>query len=551
MAATLSYRFYKSILLLSAFLSIAQAQQAGTLTTETHPSLTWETCTSEGSCTVTTGSVVIDSNWRWIHDVNSSTNCYTGNTWDTTLCPDDVTCATNCALDGADYSSTYGVTTSGSEVRLNFVTDNSNGANIGSRLYLLEDSTTYQVFNLLNQEFTFDVDVSNLPCGLNGALYFVDMDSDGGMARFPANKAGAKYGTGYCDAQCPSDLKFIDGEANCDGWVASTNNINTGTGGHGSCCVEMDVWEANSVSNALTPHSCDTPGQTMCDGDACGGTYSTDRYGGTCDPDGCDFNPYRMGNKTFYGDGMVVDTSSTFTVVTQFITDDGTSTGTLSEIKRFYVQNGVVIDQSESTISGVTGNVIDTDFCTAQKTAFGDEDTFSTHGGFSSVSAALADGMVLVLSLWDDYYADMLWLDSIYPTNDTSTTPGAARGSCDISSGVPATIEDSEASAYVTYSNIKTGPLGSTYSSGTSGSSSSSSSSTSSATSSKTSTTSKTTTSTSSKTTTTSKTTTSTSSSSTGAAHYAQCGGSGWTGATTCVSPYTCTVQNAYYSQCL
>jgi endo-1,4-beta-xylanase len=32
---------------------------------------------------------------------------------------------------------------------------------------------------------------------------------------------------------------------------------------------------------------------------------------------------------------------------------------------------------------------------------------------------------------------------------------------------------------------------------------------------------------------------------------YGQCGGEGWTGGTTCVSPYTCQVQNAYYSQCL
>jgi len=37
----------------------------------------------------------------------------------------------------------------------------------------------------------------------------------------------------------------------------------------------------------------------------------------------------------------------------------------------------------------------------------------------------------------------------------------------------------------------------------------------------------------------------------TGAAHYAQCGGAGWTGATVCVSPYTCTASGAYYSQCL
>lgn len=64
------------------------------------------------------------------------------------------------------------------------------------------------MFRLLNQEFTFDVDISQLPCGVNGALYFVEMDQDGGLSKYPGNKAGAAYGTGYCDAQCPQDLKF-------------------------------------------------------------------------------------------------------------------------------------------------------------------------------------------------------------------------------------------------------------------------------------------------------------------------------------------------------
>lgn len=69
-----------------------------------------------------------------------------------------------------------------------------------------------ELFKLKNREFTFDVDVSNLPCGLNGALYFVEMDRDGGLSEYTNNKAGAKYGTGYCDSQCPQDIKFIDGE---------------------------------------------------------------------------------------------------------------------------------------------------------------------------------------------------------------------------------------------------------------------------------------------------------------------------------------------------
>ncbi|TGO63828.1 hypothetical protein BOTNAR_0095g00260 [Botryotinia narcissicola] len=46
-------------------------------------------------------------------------------------------------------------------------------------------------------------------------------------------------------------------------------------------------------------------------------------------------------------------------------------------------------------------------------------------------------------------------------------------------------------------------------------------------------------------------TTTITSPGSTGVAHYGQCGGTGYTGSTTCASPYTCTYANAYYSQCL
>lgn len=33
--------------------------------------------------------------------------------------------------------------------------------------------------------------------------------------------------------------------------------------------------------------------------------------------------------------------------------------------------------------------------------------------------------------------------------------------------------------------------------------------------------------------------------------HWGQCGGQGWTGPTTCASPYTCTYSNPYYSQCL
>lgn len=193
----------------------------------------------------------------------------------------------------------------------------------------------------------------------------------------------------------------------------------------------------------------------MCNGDGCGGTYSSTRYAGTCDPDGCDFNSYRMGDKSFYGKGLTVDTSSKFTVVTQFIGNP------LSEIKRFYVQNGRVIPNSQSTISGVTGNSVTPAFCDAQKAAFGDNYSFKTHGGFPSMSKAMSGGMTLVMSIWDDHYANMLWLDSTYPT--TNTAPGGPRGSCATTSGVPHDVETQSPGASVTFSNIKFGPINSTF----------------------------------------------------------------------------------------
>ncbi|KAK7735573.1 Exoglucanase 1 [Cytospora paraplurivora] len=451
---------HRQIAALSAIVAAGKvaAQQVCTSQTETHPSLTWSTCTSSGSCTSTTGSVVIDANWRWVHTVSGYTNCYTGNEWDTSICNTSTSCATDCCVDGSDYSNTYGVTTSGDALTLKFVTQGSSSKNIGSRLYLLASDTTYEEFDLLGKEFTFDVDVSNLPCGLNGALYFVSMEADGGLSEDTNNKAGAKYGTGYCDSQCPRDLKFIDGLANVEGWVPSTNDANAGVGDMGSCCSEMDVWEANSISSAFTPHPCETIGQETCEEDACGGTYSSDRYAGECDPDGCDFNSYRQGNTSFYGPGKIVDTNSKFTVVTQFIE----TSGALSEIKRFYVQNGVVIANSYSTIANTTAyNSITEDYCDAQKTAFGDETSFQDKGGLTQMGEALSQGMVLVMSLWDDHYANMLWLDSTYPT--TSTAAGAARGTCATTSGVPSDVESSSASASVTYSNIKFGPINSTF----------------------------------------------------------------------------------------
>ncbi|KAL1872655.1 hypothetical protein Daus18300_004201 [Diaporthe australafricana] len=432
-----------------------EAQQAGTLETETHPPLSWQNCAS-GSCTTTNAEVVIDANWRWLHTVQGSEGCYEGNEW-TGACSTPDGCAEECALEGADYTATYGATTSGDALTLKFVQEHQYGKNVGSRFYLMNGADKYQMFNLLGNEFAFDVDLSTVECGLNSALYFVAMEEDGGVASFPSNSAGAKYGTGYCDSQCARDLKFVGGRANIEGWESSTSDPNSGVGPFGACCAEIDVWESNSHSFALTPHPCENNEYHVCETTECGGTYSEDRFAGLCDANGCDYNPYRMGNTDFYGAGKVVDTTKKFTVVTRFETD---------KMSQYFIQDGNTIEIPGPTYEGISDNAdITPEYCSNQHTVFGEFNRFEEVGGFSKLNEALNIPMVLVMSIWNDHYANMLWLDSTYPP-EKEGQPGAARGDCPQNSGIPSETEAQFPNAQVIWSNIRFGPVGSTYDAG-------------------------------------------------------------------------------------
>jgi len=458
------------LLLLAVVAAMVRGQLTGNLKGNIELDMKLSVCTDPGSCVTENTAVTLDHNWRWLHKVGDATNCYTGNLWDKTLCPDPATCTQNCCLDGVDavdWPGTYGVTSTGSELTLKFVTQGPYSKNIGSRTMLLDSSkSSYYMFKLLNREFTFDVDVSNLPCGLNGALYFVEMEKDGGMASHPTNKAGAAFGTGYCDAQCPHDLKYVSGEANCNEWKPSDNDANAGFGHYGSCCMEMDIWEANSMATAYTPHPCATTGPVRCEGKDCGDNITGERYDGLCDKDGCDLNSWRMGDRTFFGPGanFKVDSTKPMTVVTQFITSDGSDTGELVEIRRLYVQNGQVIQNAVTNVNGVdTTDSITEALCTQSKVVFGDADDFADNGGLKTMGEALGRGMVLIMSLWDDHDANMLWLDSDYPLSGDPATPGISRGPCGRDTGVPADMEANYPNSLVKFSNLKVGTLGSTY----------------------------------------------------------------------------------------
>ena len=413
-------------------LALAAAQQAGTRSVEGHPRVELRKCSAAGGCSQRQHDLTMDANWRWVHEVGGYENCYKGKEWVEKHCADPVKCTANCALEAvtaAEYQSTYGVKEVSGGVELKFVSHGQGGANFGSRLYMLEDAESYTMFKLKNREFSLEVDASNLPCGLNGAAYFVEMDRLGGKGK-GNNHAGAKYGTGYCDAQCPHDIKFIDGEANSLNWNSTSDPP---VGHFGTCCAEMDIWEANGMATAYTPHPCEIKGQRRCEGIACGDNEKGERYQGVCDKDGCDFNSYRMGEKSFYGadSSFSLNTKKPVTVVTQFLTVDGTDTGELSEIRRFYMQDGKTIPNSYATLLGPgAGNSITDQFCSAQKAAFKDTDDFHAKGALRKMGEALERGVVLVLSLWDDTKANMLWLDSAYPLDLPTTRPGVSRGPC-------------------------------------------------------------------------------------------------------------------------
>lgn len=211
-------------------LSLTAAQNIGKKP-ENHPRITTQKCTKAGGCVSQNSAIVIDALAHDLIDTKTGKSCVnsTGGI-DTSVCNSVEECGKRCAYQGTNYKQA-GVTTSGDSLHLQqYLRQNGQLKRVSPRVYLLEpDCQEYDLLQLVNQELSFDVDMSNLPCGMNAALYLGEMNADGG--RGPNNKAGATYGTGYCDAQCYTPT-WLNGELNTEGL--------------GACCPEMDVWESNS-----------------------------------------------------------------------------------------------------------------------------------------------------------------------------------------------------------------------------------------------------------------------------------------------------------------
>ncbi|KAL3457934.1 concanavalin A-like lectin/glucanase domain-containing protein [Aspergillus heterothallicus] len=430
-------------LLTVALALLTTAQQLGP-TPERRPLLdTWK-CTTAHGCTKQKTSVVLDAATHQIHQRNSPhTPCASGDALDAALCPDKHTCAANCVIDGISDYAAHGVSTHGDRLVLKqYLRDRASGnlTAVSPRVYLVDERSgrkpgrntadkEYEMLHLLNQEFSFDVDVSGLPCGMNGALYLSEMEPAGGRSK-ALNPAGASYGTGYCDAQCYVHA-WINGEANVDG--------------HGACCNEMDIWEGNSRATGFTPHGCHYPGGGLweCTSDEeCNGP--TGENDSVCDKWGCGFNPYALGEKGFYGrgSGFDVDSRRVFSVVTQFVTSDNTTAGDLVEIRRLYVQDGKVI--GNAVVQGNRDSLTD---ALCETTA----SWFEGFDGLDGMGRALGRGMVLAMSIWNDAGGYMQWLD------------GGDSGPCNATEGAPSFIEANTPDTSVTFSNIRWGDIGSTF----------------------------------------------------------------------------------------
>lgn len=348
--------------------------------------------------------LTIDGNWRWVRYATNYSNCFTSS-W---VCGSQ---CDSCVVEGAgsvaDYLSTYGVSVDGKGgVKLRYVT----GSNVGSRLFLLNQGS-YKLFDVRNKSVSFDVDISQVPCGINHAVYFIEIPQP---PKFKSGKSAAEFGLGYGDSQGPSDIKYYH---NGSQWVVNTAKVSLSA-------AEFDLAESNNQALQYTGHVCNKTGISV--------------NNNKCDKPGADVNYYRLNGKS-----LGIDFSKNFTIVTEFHD---------TYISRYYKQGSLVVYDEP----------LNDTLAKQRHIRFGENPYGYNH---SQMMASAARGWALIISLWyidsfcksnvnrdDSSSAEMRWLDSVYG--------GSVRGTCDPSANYsPSYLRSKYPNAYAILSNFKVSPL--------------------------------------------------------------------------------------------
>jgi cellulose 1,4-beta-cellobiosidase len=103
-----------------------------------------------------------------------------------------------------------------------------------------------------------------------------------------------------------------------------------------------------------------------------------------------------------------MDTSKKLTVVTQFISDNGSQNEILKEVRRSDLQNGNVLETVATIQIGKLYNTIENDSCMNGSV---EDDTYMHLGGYAAFTKSLRMGAILTMSFWTD--GSMRWLDEI------------------------------------------------------------------------------------------------------------------------------------------
>ncbi|KAJ4002299.1 hypothetical protein F5050DRAFT_1707705 [Lentinula boryana] len=177
---------------------------------------------------------------------------------------------------------------------------------------------------LVKQEFTINVDFSQLPCGPNGAPCFSPMNADGGMSRFSVSRVTRWEPSLELDTMIIKDptissalmekhvftVGLKTSILKINNWIPASNSSNTATSATGTCSERRQI---TSPLASLLIHC-----------------YWTDILYGPLLLSLRQVSATRPDATSAHTPGITVDTTHPFIVATQSLFSKNESTGTLS-----------------------------------------------------------------------------------------------------------------------------------------------------------------------------------------------------------------------------